>query len=317
MIRRKKNRPPDLRPEHPVHLKQKLGRLLVYVLGWIGLAVIYYAVFSFFFDTPVEYGMKQSIARLESEYDLLSARYDTLQLVLDNVADRDRNLFRTLYDADPYRSDEQALRLLRYDSLVSLPTRRLAGALYDRLDGFEERVRTDRQEFDLLENRLTERGATLNDIPSIQPVINGELTRIATSFGPKIHPFFRTMVQHNGVDYAVAEGTRVFATADGVVARSRTESGAGLTVVLEHAGGYQTRYSHLDRSMAAEGARVRRGDIIGLSGNTGLSLAPHLHYEVRFGSRPVDPVNYFFYELGPEEYDRIRRLAAIGMQAFD
>jgi murein DD-endopeptidase MepM/ murein hydrolase activator NlpD len=291
--------------------------LLIYLFGWIGLAVIYYFVFSFFFDTPVEYGMKQSIRGLEEEYDRLAARYDTLQMVLNNVSDRDRNLFRALYDADPYHSDEQSLRLLRYDSLVNLSTRKLAAAFYDRLDGFSERVRLEGEELDLLAKRIEIRGANMNDLPSIQPVINNDLTRIATSFGPKIHPFYRGMVQHNGVDYAVAEGTRVFATADGTVSRSRTESGSGLTVVLSHAAGYETRYSHLDRSLVHEGARVRRGDIIGLTGNTGLSLAPHLHYEVRLQGMPVDPVHYFFYELDPEAYDRIRRLAAIGMQAFD
>jgi murein DD-endopeptidase MepM/ murein hydrolase activator NlpD len=320
MIRRIKNRSSadtPSRPKHPIDLKRKLSRLLIYLFGWIGLAVIYYFVFSFFFDTPVEYGMKQSIRGLEEEYARLAARYDTLQMVLDNVSDRDRNLFRALYDADPYRSDEQSLRLQRYDSLVNLPTRKLAAAFYDRLDRFAERVRPEGEELDLLEKRIEIRGANMNDIPSIQPVINNDLTRIATSFGPKIHPFYRGMVQHNGVDYAVAEGTRVFATADGTVSRARTESGSGLTVALSHAAGYETRYSHLDRSLVREGARVRRGDIIGLSGNTGLSLAPHLHYEVRLQGEPVDPVHYFFYELDPEAYDRIRRLAAVGMQAFD
>jgi murein DD-endopeptidase MepM/ murein hydrolase activator NlpD len=322
IIKRKKNRRPaddgpPLRPKHPAGLKRKLTRMLIYLFGWIGLAVIYYFVFSFFFDTPVEYGMKQSIRHLEEEYDRLSSRYDSLQLVLGNVADRDRNLFRTLYDADPYQSDMQSLRLQRYDSLIDLPTRKLAVAFYDRLDRFEERMRVERQERDLLAKRVETRGVHMNDIPSIQPVINNDLTRIATSFGPKIHPFYRGMVQHDGVDYAVAEGTRVFATADGTVSRSQTESGAGLTVVLTHEGGYETRYSHLDRSLVRAGARVRRGDIIGLSGNTGLSLAPHLHYEVRLEDTPVDPVYYFFHELDPEKYDRIRRLAAIGMQAFD
>ncbi len=291
--------------------------MLIYLFGWMGLAVIYYLVFSFFFDTPVEYGMKQSIRQLETEYDRLAARYDSLQRVLNNVSERDRNLFRTLYDADPYESDVQSQRLQRYDSLIHLPTLKLAEAFYDRLDRFEERVRVERQDLDLLGKRVETRGLLMNDIPSIQPVINNEMTRIATSFGPKIHPFYRGMAQHNGVDYAVAEGTRVFATADGTVFRSRTESGSGLTVVLTHDGGYETLYSHLDRSLVREGTRVRRGDIIGLTGNTGLSLAPHLHYEVRLEGKPVDPVHYFFRELDPQGYDRIRRLAGIGMQAFD
>ena len=134
----------------------------------------------------------------------------------------------------------------------------------------------------------------------------------------RIHPFYKTLTAHQGVDYTVPEGTRVFATADGVVKEINTRSTTGgITVVLSHGNGYETAYSNLSRVGVTRGQRVRRGDIIAFSGNTGLSLAPHLHYEVRKDGMRVDPIHYFFLELDPARYRRMIRIAQSGMQSFD
>ena len=134
----------------------------------------------------------------------------------------------------------------------------------------------------------------------------------------RIHPFYKTLQSHQGVDYAIPEGSRVFATADGVVKEIKLRnSTSGQTVVIDHGSGYETLYSHLSKISVRKGQQVRRGDIIALSGDTGLSLAPHLHYEVRLGGMRVDPIHYFFMELNPTEYQRLMRIAQSGMQAFD
>ncbi|MBQ5639243.1 MAG: M23 family metallopeptidase, partial [Alistipes sp.] len=131
-------------------------------------------------------------------------------------------------------------------------------------------------------------------------------------------PFYKTLQSHQGVDYAIPEGSRVFATADGVVKEIKLRnSTSGQTVVIDHGSGYETLYSHLSKISVRKGQQVRRGDIIALSGDTGLSLAPHLHYEVRLGGMRVDPIHYFFMELNPTEYQRLMRIAQSGMQAFD
>ncbi|MBQ8916437.1 MAG: M23 family metallopeptidase, partial [Alistipes sp.] len=157
-----------------------------------------------------------------------------------------------------------------------------------------------------------------NQIPAIQPVNNKQLTLLTTSYGMRIHPFYKTLQSHQGVDYAIPEGTRVFATADGTVRDvSRRNSTSGQTVVIDHGNGYETSYSHLSKISVTKWQRVRRGDIIALSGDTGLSLAPHLHYEVRLKGVRVDPIHYFFMELKPSEYQRLMRIAQSGMQAFD
>ena len=169
-----------------------------------------------------------------------------------------------------------------------------------------------------LQRQIDSVGEGRDRIPAIQPVINKQLSLLTASYGMRIHPFYKTLQSHQGVDYTVPEGSSVFATADGVVKETATRnSTSGKTVVIDHGNGYETRYANLSEINVQKGQRVRRGDIIALSGNTGLSLAPHLHYEVRYQGMRVDPVHYFFMELSPEEYRRIIRIAQSGMQSFD
>ena len=155
-------------------------------------------------------------------------------------------------------------------------------------------------------------------IPSIQPVNNKQLTLLAAGKKPLINPFHRTMREHHGVDYLIPEGTPVFATADGEVqSLSEKNTTHGKAITLDHGNGYQTSYSHLLDIRVKKGQKVKRGDIIALSGNSGLSFAPHLHYEVIYNSMRVDPVHYFFMELNAEEYQRMIRIALSSMQSFD
>ena len=172
--------------------------------------------------------------------------------------------------------------------------------------------------YSTLDEELQIIGSKRNNIPSIQPVTNHELTLLTAAYGTLMHPFYRTLQSHQGVDYAVPEGTRIFATADGTVKEVKGKnSTSGVTVVIDHRNGYTTSYSHLQSVKVRRGQRVQRGDIIALSGNSGLSLAPHLHYEVRYNGMRVDPIHYFFMELTPDEYQKMLRIAQSGMQSFD
>ncbi len=318
LIKHLKREKKEKKPKHPVRFRQKFLRLVIHLFAWLGIAVLYYFVFSSFFDTPVEYRMRQSISTLEKEYELLSARYDTIETILDNLVDRDANIFRALYDSDPVNFDEREYRLERYDSLIRMNNGLLTRSYTGGLARLERQAGELSEAMDSALVRTMEIGTAMNSIPSIQPIINPDLNLIATSFGMKIHPFYKTMVQHNGIDYAVPEGTRVFATADGTVSSLRGgRTNTGTTVIIDHGNGYQTRYHHLSRITVREGIRVKRGDIIALTGNSGLSLAPHLHYEIHYRGEPVDPIHYFFNELGPADYEKAKRLASVGMQALD
>ncbi|MBQ4278377.1 MAG: M23 family metallopeptidase [Rikenellaceae bacterium] len=320
MFRRKKSviHPPGHDPRQ--RFKRDALRVTIHVLAWVGMAVIYYIGFSFLFDTPVEYEMKRSTARLRREYIALSQRYDSLEPVLNNVIERDRNVFNLLFEAEPYDFDGQYAtdRWQAYEQLLTKSNRELGDEFAAKSRQFDKNLGRLRSAYARLQARVTAMGDSTEHIPGIQPVNNPGLTLLTASYGMRIHPFYKTLTAHQGVDYTVPEGTRVFATADGVVKEINTRSTTGgITVVLSHGNGYETAYSNLSRVGVTRGQRVRRGDIIAFSGNTGLSLAPHLHYEVRKDGMRVDPIHYFFLELDPARYRRMIRIAQSGMQSFD
>ncbi len=299
---------------------RQLLRLFVSLLVWSGAVVLYYIAFSIFFDTPIEYEMKHETDLLRTEYEELTARYDTLMLVLDNLSERDRGVFRSLFESDPYdfEAEYQAQRDATYEAITNRSTRALKRDLRDRIRTMEEQMQALNISYHKLNEEIQRRGNDCNHIPSIQPVINKQLTLLTTSYGMRINPFYKTIQAHQGVDYSIPEGSRVFATADGVVRDvSHRSSTSGNTIVIDHGNGYTTSYSHLSQIAVHKGQTVRRGDIIAHSGDTGLSLAPHLHYEVRLNDVRVDPIHYFFMELTPSEYQRMTRIARSGMQAFD
>ncbi len=295
-------------------------RGVVHLLVWGAIAVSYYVAFSFLFDTGAEVRLRSSTYRAQHEIEELNARYDSLMAVLENVAERDRNVFRVLFESDPYDfggiGPGDTWRA--YERLTEMDNRSLASVFFARLGAFGAAVDNLDGIYTRVQQRIAETGDEVNNIPSIQPIVNHNLTLLTASYGLRIHPFFRTLRPHGGVDFTVPEGTPVFATADGVVRDVvRRSTGSGLTVVLDHGNGYQTTYSHLSTSRVRPGDRVGRGDVIARTGNTGLSLAPHLHYEVRKDGLRVDPIHYFFMELTPGDYQRMVRIAGSGMQSFD
>ena len=294
--------------------KQNIIRATIHFFVWAGVAVLYYIGFSVFFDTPVEYELKHSTDRLRREYTALVQRYDTLTTVMRNLSERDRNVFRILFESDPYDFDSEYERkqAATYENIFNRSSRRLKRELRERVAEMETRLDELNDTYLDLQARIDSAGSRCDNIPSIQPVINKQLTLLTASYGMRIHPFYKTLQSHQGVDYTIPEGSRVFATADGTVREvAQRNSTSGQTVVIDHGNGYETSYNHLSKINVRKGQQVRRGDIIALSGDTGLSLAPHLHYEVRYNGMRVDPIHYFFMELSPTEYQRLMRLSLI------
>lgn len=296
--------------------KQKLLRATVQVFVFLGVAMIYYVLFSVFFDTPLEYRMKASTNQLREEYSALSARYDTLETVLDNVIERDKGVFKILFESQPYEFDSQSV--VEHEDLLSKSNKELAAVFFGKLSDLDKKLNSQSGVLNRMKAMTDSLGDKLNYIPAIQPVNNPELTLLTASYGMRIHPFYKTLVSHQGVDFTVSEGSPVFVTADGTVKDITTRnSSSGNSIVIDHGNGYQTIYNHLEKINVSKGQRVKRGDIIALSGNTGLSLAPHLHYEIRHGGMRVDPVHYFFMELDDSDYRKLIRIAQTGMQSFD
>lgn len=251
---------------------------------------------------------------------LMTERYDSLTSIIDNVVRRDENVFRKLFESNPYdlSADLENERISLHEQLMQMDNTELVEMLDSRLQNAYKKEDMVLRSSDDMKYNISTGTLSIDCVPAIQPVNNKQLTLLAAGKKPLINPFHRTMREHHGVDYLVPEGTAVFATADGTV-RTLSEKNTthGKAVTIDHGNGYETSYSHLLDIRVRKGQKVKRGDIIALSGNSGLSFAPHLHYEVRYRDTRVDPVHYFFLELSPEEYQRIIRIALSSMQSFD
>ena len=300
--------------------QKRVRRRAFTALAWFGATVLYYLVFSLLFDTPVEYDLRHSTDRLREEYNTLLDEYHTLSAVVDNVTERDRNVFNTMFESEPYNFDSEynQQRADLHESVSSKSEEEMFYIFSSSIARLEKKMSELEESYVKLDTMMTQLGDKRNKIPSIQPVANPELTLLTAAYGRIMHPFYRTLQNHQGVDYAIKEEAPVMATADGVVKEIKGKSStSGTTVVIEHDNNYSTLYSHLHSVTVKKGQKVKRGETIALSGNSGLSLAPHLHYEVLYKGMRVDPIHYFFMELTPEEYQRIMRIAQSGMQSFD
>ena len=292
----------------------------VHLLLWIASVTIFYVLLSIFVDMPAETELRNTNNKLNAEYNKMSERYEELTEVMDNVVARDENVFRKLFESNPYdlTIDDDEERIALHESLMDLDNDELLSELNNKLQSAEnDKDALTRSYEDMMYAHETT-SLSIDCIPAIQPVNNRQLTLLAAGKKPLINPFHRTMREHHGVDYLIPEGTAVFATADGTVqSLSEKNTTHGKAITIDHGNGYQTSYSHLLDIRVKRGDKVKRGDIIAMSGNSGLSFAPHLHYEVIFNGTRVDPVHYFFLELNAEEYQRIIRIALSSMQSFD
>lgn len=292
-----------------------LSDLAIFVVA-LGVTYLFYSLF----DTPPQRQQRIINRQLKHDYKALEGRYDTVLTVLDNVIERDRNVFKILFESEPYdfmdNSTDQ--RWENKQRLSKMSETELQIEFASRMEQFETNERNVLVMCEYINELVDSLGTKTNHIPAIQPIINKDLTLLTAPYGQLIHPFYKTLASHQGVDFAVPVGSRVFATADGKVSEVRTRpTSTGMYIIIDHGTGYETQYRHLSRIDVKEGQSVKRGDIIGLTGNTGLSLSPHLHYEVKYKGMRVDPIHYFFMELTPHDYQRIIKIAQTGMQSFD
>ena len=279
--------------------------LTVDILLWVGMVAIAYIILSLTIDMPAEYALRHSTDELRAEHIKMSERYDDLSEVIENVERRDENVFRKLFESNPYdlSLDNDEERIALHESLMEMNNDELLSELCNALQSAENDKDKLTRSYEDMIYALETTSLSVDCIPSIQPVNNKQLTLLAAGKKPLINPFHRAMREHHGVDYLIPEGTPVFATADGIVqSLSEKNTTHGKAITLDHGNGYQTSYSHLLDIRVDKGQKVKRGDIIAMSGNSGLSFAPHLHYEVIFNSMRVDPVHYFFMELNAEVF---------------
>jgi len=302
-------------------LKAILLRSLAYIIGSVLIAMVLNFLFGLFFDSPREKALKREIEQLTLQYDLIHREMGNLEKVIDHLQETDDNLYRTIFGAEPVQSTQRQAGIggvSRYDELEGFKNSELVIETAKKLDAMRKKVYVQSKSFDELILLAREKEDMLRSIPAIIPISTKDLTRIASGFGLRIHPIYKISKLHTGMDFTAPLGTEVYASGDGtVISAQSSKRGMGNYIVINHGFGYTSLYAHLESFNIKEGRKVRRGDIIGFVGNTGMSVAPHLHYEVKLNEVNVDPVNYFFNDLTPAEYEKMIEIASKTGQSFD
>ena len=284
----------------------------IYILAGIVIGILFLYLFLTFIPSPREKQLLREKASLESQLEVLNIQVDQMQVVMTDLQQRDDNLYRVLFGAEPIplsvRQGAQR-KIDYYEQLAQMTNSELAADLSLKVDLLEKEMYVQAKSYDEVAQMAKEQEIRMENIPAIQPVMNKDLKRVASGYGMRIDPVYHVRKFHQGMDFTAPTGTEVFATGNAKVDFAGWKQGYGNTVILDHGYGYKTLYAHLYKTLVRKGQKVRRSDIIALVGNTGKSTGPHLHYEVRLNNKPVDPRNYYFYDLSPEEYDQMIQLS--------
>lgn len=298
-----------------------LLRSLAYFVASLLIALVYYLIFAIFVDSPKEKALMREIEQLTLQYDLIHREMGNIEKVIGQLQETDDNLYRTIFEAEPI---PETLReggvggINRYKELEGYDNSSIVIETAKRLDRIRKKIYVQSKSFDDLITLAMKKEDMLRSIPAILPISNKDLTRTASGFGLRIHPIYKIIKFHAGMDFTAPSGTDIYATGDGTIASViSSRRGLGNHIIINHGFGYSSVYAHLDRFNVRAGQKVKRGDVIGFVGSTGTSVAPHLHYEIKLNGVNVDPVNYYFNDLSPEEYERMIEIASKTGQSFD
>lgn len=297
-----------------------LSRIAIVLSGAVLLTAVTVWLAFVVFDSPKEKRLKNRLEQAELYIESLNSRLDNYEAVLNSLQERDSRVYRQIFEAEPL-PDRRRPQPKTSKSLLSSATteQELLAQVDQRTVDIAQRLYQQSKSYDDLFERISNKRDLLSAIPAIQPISNRDTTvQIASGFGFRIHPIYKTKRLHRGLDFQAQIGEAVRATGKGrVVLTQSLKKGYGNHIIIEHGYNYRTLYAHLSKISVRQGQWVNRGDLIGEVGSTGTSTAPHLHYEVQKGGERIDPVNFFFQDLSPDEYDRMIELASRPNQSFD
>jgi murein DD-endopeptidase MepM/ murein hydrolase activator NlpD len=302
-------------------LRVKLLRVFGFVAAaFVTAALISYVAFQFV-GSPKEKILQRQNENLKDRYDDMKQDLRSIQQQMQELEKRDNNVYRAIFEANPIpdsaRAKEQAIQK-EIATVERMKDNELVASIQTTLDNLVSRINTQQKSYNEIDKLVANKEQLLSHTPAIQPVSNKDLNRVASGFGYRIDPVYKTMKMHAGLDFAAPQGTPIYATADGTVSTSgNTGNGYGNHVIINHGYGYETLYGHMVRVKARNGQAVKRGEVIGWVGSTGKSTGPHCHYEVHKYGNKIDPIYFFYNDLTPEQFDLLLKKAAASNQSFD
>jgi murein DD-endopeptidase MepM/ murein hydrolase activator NlpD len=304
-----------------VSIKERVRRLLSVLAFGLVFSTVVIGVAYNFFSSPKERMLQREVEQYKLQYKMLNDRLDLFSSVLSDLQDRDDNIYRVIFEAEPIPNSVRQAGYGgadRYAKLEGYKNSEIIKNTTKKLDVITSRLYVQSKSFDEVFSLAKNKEKLAASIPAIQPLSNDDLKRVGSYFGYRTDPFYKVAKFHEGIDFTAPIGTPIHATGDGIVIKvERAHGGYGNSIVISHGFNYETLYAHLSKINVQRGQSVKRGQLIGLVGNTGKSTAPHLHYEVHKGRQPINPINYFFNDITPDEYQKMIELSLRPSQTLD
>lgn len=302
---------------HKVSTLTKALRVLGILSGIVVAAWIIVALAFKYIGSPKEKRMQKDVVLLKSKYKQLRKDLKKTQAKLDNLRQRDNEIYRVIFEADPLPELSFEKNKVAEKKLFESSNEEIIESIENKIGNMEMQVAVQKTSYDSLMSLIKNKEAMLASIPSIQPVSNKNLKRMASGFGYRIDPIYKIKKFHSGLDFSAPQGTPIYATGDGNIdVAGYSTGGYGNHIWINHGYGYRTHYAHMVKIKKGTGP-VKRGEVIGYVGSTGKSTGPHLHYEVERRGAKIDPVHFFYNDLEVEDYDKMLEMARLSNQSFD
>jgi len=304
---------PETLSYRPIEItnKKRVSNFILFLIASFafGLTSLLILLNSDWINTPAEISQKRVIENYQLQFDILDKKLNQIETVVSNIEERDNNIYRVYFEASPIPEEQRKAGfggVNRYKDLEGYDNSDLIINTAKRLDILSKQTVVQSRSLDEIERLAANKAELIEAIPSIQPIKNQDLTRMASGYGYRIDPFTKKRRFHYGMDFSARKGTPIYATGNGVIKRAdNRSSGFGKHIRIDHGFGYVSIYAHLSKYNVRRGQKVKRGDIIGFVGNTGRSMGPHLHYEILKDKKKINPLNFYYGNLSQKEFDAI------------
>lgn len=299
---------------------RKVGRIVLVSLSVIGMAFLFAILLFALFKSPQEKIQARELEYMKLQYDILNDRMDLYEAELADLEQRDNNVYRVIFDAEPITSVKRRMGLAnvnRYANLEGYRNSEKVIAASKKLDMIASQLYYQSISYDEVFEMARNKEEMLASIPAIMPMRVKDIKYISSFFGYRPDPIYNIAKFHSGIDFSTNLNAEIYATGDGVVDIDKTQWGYGKMVTIDHGYGYKSMYAHLNRFAVRKGQKVKRGQLIGYAGSTGKSTGIHLHYELRKDDVPIDPIHFFFNDLTPEQYEQILEQSTLPTKTMD
>jgi murein DD-endopeptidase MepM/ murein hydrolase activator NlpD len=304
---------PETLSYRPIEItnKKRISNFVLFIIASFafGLSSLLILLNSDWINTPAEISQKRALENYELQFDILDKKLKQIETVVANIEERDNNIYRVYFEASPIPEEQRKAGfggINRYKDLEGYDNSDLIINTAKRLDILSKQTVVQSRSLDEIERLAANKAELIEAIPSIQPIKNQDLTRMASGYGYRIDPFTKKRRFHYGMDFSARKGTPIYATGNGIVKRAdNRSSGFGKHIRIDHGFGYVSLYAHLSKYNVRRGQKVKRGDIIGYVGNTGRSMGPHLHYEILKDKKKINPLNFYYGNLSQKEFEAI------------